>query len=119
MLEDNFTIGFDGIGRKLSDIIAKIDKKEEAIEDVARDFVGDIRRLPKPKRRISAPGYTHLIDSVSYRKKNGLIEVGWGKYYGPMVEHGSIHSNAKPHLAPTWQQNKEKYIEKLKSKFGL
>lgn len=119
MLKDDFTVGFDGIGRKLSDLIAKIEKKEDAIELVAKDFVDDIRRLPKPRRRISAPEYTHLIDSVSYRKKNGLIQIGWGKYYGPMVEHGSIHANAQPHLTPTWQQNKDKYIEKLKSKFGL
>ena len=119
MSRDNFTVGFDGIGRKLSDIIAKIEKKEEAIENVVAIFVVDIRRLPKPRSKRNFPGYTHLIDSVGYRKKGNVFQIGWGKYYGHMVESGTFRSNATPHMKPTWAQNKEKYINSLKVKFGV
>jgi HK97 gp10 family phage protein len=118
-LRDNFTVGFEGIGKQLSDLISKIDNKEDAIESVANDFASDIRRMPRPRSKCRSRGYTHLIDTVSYRKKGDVFQVGWGKYYGHMVESGTFRMNGSPHMRPTWQQNREKYIDSLKRKFGL
>lgn len=120
MSNDNFTKGFDGIGRKLSDLIAKIDDKATAIEIVATEFVTDIKKQPKPRSKINVPGYTHLIDTVSYRReKTGAVAVGWGKYYGRMVEDGTVRMRGTPHMKTVWERNKLKYVNGLKSKFGL
>ena len=63
--------------------------------------------------KIRKANYTHLIDSFSLRKKSNEVEVGWGKYYGPMLEHGTVKMNAQPHLNPVWDRNKEKYYKKM------
>lgn len=41
------------------------------------------------------------------------IDVGWGKYYGPMLEHGTKKMSAKAHLKPLFEQNKERYYKKM------
>lgn len=70
--------------------------------------------MPKPYSKIKASSYAHLIDTFSYNKtQTKEIEVGWGKYYGRMVEEGTIKTNASPHLYPTFQKNKEKYYKKM------
>ena len=52
------------------------------------------------------------------REKSG-IEVGWGKYYGPMLEHGTRKMAAREHLKPLFERNKEKYYRKMtESIFG-
>ena len=41
------------------------------------------------------------------------IKVGWGKYYGPMLEHGTRKMAVRAHLKPLFEQNKEKYYKKM------
>ena len=85
----------------------------------AKEFVSDLLKLPKPKSRIRKAGYTHLIDTFAYREKKKEVEVGWGKYYGPMVEHGTTKMNEQPHVYPLWDKNKEKYYKTMLAKAGL
>lgn len=61
----------------------------------------------------SLSGYTHLVDSFSYKRDKTGIDVGWGKYYGPMLEHGTKKMSAKAHLKPLFEQNKERYYKKM------
>lgn len=70
----------------------------------------DVRRLPKPRRR--GAGYTHMLDSVqaSPSGKDAVL-VSWGQYYGKFVEYGTQKMGAQPHLAPTWEQNKDRYYK--------
>ena len=58
-----------------------------------------------------------MIDTFNYRKTKKDIEVGWGKYYGRMVEDGTKKSKAKPHMYPTLKKNKEKYYKKMLNVF--
>ena len=37
------------------------------------------------------------------------VEVGWGKYYGPMVEAGTRKMNAQPHLRGLFKKDSNKY----------
>lgn len=99
----------------LEAIFQKWTKKSalDAIEEGAKEFVNDLLRLPKPRRKVTAPGYTHLVDSFSYKRDKTGIDVGWGKYYGPMLEHGTQKMSAKAHLKPLFEQKKEKYYKKM------
>ena len=76
-------------------------------------LVQDLLKLPKPRSAIHAAGYTHMVSTFSDRIKYGEVEVGWGKYYGPMVEHGTVNMGAQPHLQPTFNRNAEKYYRKM------
>lgn len=89
------------------------------IEAGAKEFVNDALKLPKPMSKIKKAGYTHLIRSFTYRKKEKEIEAGWGKYYGPMVEHGTVNMNANPHVYPLWDKNREKYYKTMLTKLGI
>ena len=41
-----------------------------------KEFVADVRALPRPRSQIRAPGYTHLLDTVTYqRTKNEVLTV--------------------------------------------
>ena len=73
----------------------------------------DVRKLPKPRSKMTGSGYTHLLDTVTTRRTKGEIEVGWGKYYGPMVENGTVRADAVPHVMPTFQKNKQKYYQAI------
>ena len=72
----------------------------------------DVHRLPKPRRR--GAGYTHMLDSVqaSPAGKDAVL-VTWGQYYGKFVEKGTKKMGAQPHLAPTWEQNKDRYYKMM------
>ena len=113
---------YDGF-KDLADIVEKyIDNAENFIEVLelgASEFVNDLLKLPKPMSKIRKAGYTHLINSFSYKKKENEIEVGWGKYYGPMVEHGTQKMDEKPHVYPLWNRNKGKYYKTMLTKLGL
>ena len=111
--------GIDELTKDLEEYLKGVDNVQEVLEVGAKEFTNDLLKLPKPKSRIRKSGYTHLIDSFSFRKaKNNEIEVGWGKYYGRMVEKGTMKMNAQPHLNPTWEQNKEKYYTLMLRKLG-
>ena len=105
----NELYGYEGF-QDLADIIERYAKNADNITEVlevgAKEFVNDLLKLPKPISKIRKTGYTHLINSFSYRKKKNEIEVGWGKYYGPMVEHGTVKMDENPHVYPLWDKKK-------------
>lgn len=88
----------------------------DALELEAKVIVQELRKLPRPRSKIRKAGYTHLIDTMCYRRKKREIEVGWGKYYGPMIENGTVKMHGTPHLRPYLKTNEEKIIEKVVSK---
>ena len=91
----------------------------DAEEAGAKEFVSDLLKLPKPRSEVRKAGYTHLVNTFAMERANGEIKVGWGKYYGPMVEHGTKKMTAKAHLKPLFERNKEKYYRKMTEKiFG-
>lgn len=114
--------GYDGF-QDLANIIEHYAKGAEnamiGIEEGAKQFVNDLLKLPKPISKIRKASYTHLINSFAYRDKKTEIETGWGKYYGPMVEHGTVKMDANPHVYPLWDRNKEKYYKTMLTKLGI
>ena len=97
----------------LSEYAKKADNFMDALEIGATELVNDVRKLPKPRSDVRKSGYTHLLDSVTKNKTTKEIEVGWGKYYGTMVEKGTKRMRGTPHFAPTFEKNKEKYYKKM------
>jgi len=113
-MSNDFYEGFDELGKELELYLKNVENVQDILEVGAKEFVNDLLKLPKPKSKIRKSGYTHLVDSFSYRKaKNNEIEVGWGEYYGLMVEKGTTKMRAQPHLKTTWERNKNKYYEKM------
>lgn len=98
-------------------MIKKVENPFEILEIGAKGFTNDLLKLPKPYSKIIATGYTHLVDSFAYKKTKNDVEVGWGKYYGPMVEDGTKKMNEQPHLQPTFERNKNKYYQKMLQSF--
>lgn len=113
---------FDAGFEELEDILSEFAKSADNVVDIlkvgAAELVNDVRRLPRPRSSLNAGGYTHLLDTVSYKRVNDEIEVGWGKYYGPMVERGTVKMRARAHLSPTYEINKEKYYKKMVERIG-
>lgn len=110
--------GVNDLVSELSELMDKASKKQEILEVGAKEFVKDLLKLPKPISKIRKSGYTHLIDVFCYKKvDNGEIEAGWGKYYGRMVEDGTVKTRAYPHLKPTFNNNKGKYYSKMIKEF--
>lgn len=87
----------------------------KVLEIGAKEFVSDVRALPKPRSTVRAPGYTHLLDTVTYQKSKNEVVTGWGKYYGPMVENGTIRADGTPHMRTTWERNRENYYKKMQN----
>ena len=108
--------GLDDLEQQLSDFLKGIERPLEILKVGAKLLVEDVRKLPKPRSSMQGAGYTHLLDTVTYEVANDEIEVGWGKYYGPMVEKGTKRMSGTPHLQPTFQANKEKYYKKMMDK---
>ena len=111
--------GFQDLADIIEGYIKNVDNPVDILLTGAKEFVSDLLKLPKPKSRIRKAGYTHLIDTFAYREKKKEVEVGWGKYYGPMVEHGTTKMNEQPHVYPLWDKNKEKYYKSMLTKLGL
>ena len=105
---------FNDLCNELEEIITNVEKPNEILMVGAKEFVNDLLKLPKPISKIKKSGYTHLIDTFycDYGKQND-VEVGWGKYYGRMVENGTKGKKSNPHLKPTFERNKEKYYQKM------
>lgn len=114
---NSFYQGISDLEDLLNDYIDKSEKPLEIIEIGAKEFVNDLKKLTKPYSKIRKSGYTHLVDTFSYRIKNKKVEVGWGKYYGLMVEDGTRKTKAQPHMYPTFNKNKEKYYKKMLNAF--
>lgn len=120
--------GFEELIGDLKDYISKAEKPLEILETGVKEYVNDLKKLTKPYSKIRCSSYTHLVDTFNYRKTNKDIEVGWGKYYGRMVEDGTMSNGikgkgrhnatkAQPHMYPTFQKNKEKYYKKMLNAF--
>lgn len=115
-MSNDFYEGFKDLSNELDNYIQSVENIDNNLEEGAKAFVTDARKLPKPISKIKKSGYTHLIDTITYRKIKNEIEVGWGKYYGPMVENGTAKMTARPHLNPLWEKNEEKYYEIITNK---
>ena len=116
-----YTDGFDGFQELLKEFEKKTDVKNvlKVLESGAKEFIEDVRALPRPRSRMMAPGYTHLLDGVTYQTSKGEVLAGWSKYYGPMVENGTIKMDAQEHMRPTFKKNKERYYGNMQKKiFG-
>lgn len=59
------------------------EKALSAIETGAKMLADDVRKLPKPRSKMTGSGYTHLLDTVTTRRTKGEIEVGWGEILWP------------------------------------
>ena len=116
----NGEITFDDSGMQefenlLKEYAAKVNPESalDAVEAGAREFVNDLLKLPKPQSVINKPGYTHIVKTFALERAKGEVKVGWGKYYGPMLERGTKKMAALAHLKPLFEQNKEKYYRKM------
>lgn len=123
MSEEFYEDGFNAFSKLLGEYSRKMDEDKivEALEYGAEEFIKDLKALPKPRSQISAPGYTHILDTMTSAKsrRKGQIEVGWGKIYGPSLEHGYGSRKAQPHLRPTFKKNSKKYYSLMSKRlFG-
>ena len=116
-----YTEGFDAF----SDLLEEYEKKTtmenviKVLEIGAKEFVADVRALPRPRSQIRAPGYTHLLDTVTYQRTKNEVVTGWSKYYGPMVDKGTRKMKGVAHMGPTFERNKERYYGAMQKKlFG-
>lgn len=122
MADDSlYTEGFDAF----SDLLEEYEKKTtmenviKVLEIGAKEFVADVRALPRPRSQIRAPGYTHLLDTVTYQRTKNEVVTGWSKYYGPMVDKGTRKMKGVAHMRPTFERNKERYYGAMQKKlFG-
>jgi len=117
-----YTDGFDSLEKLLEEYGKKTSQENvlNTLEKGAAALVKDVMALPKPRSQIHKAGYTHLLDTMSCRRNRGEIEVGWGKYYGPMVERGTRRTpKGSPHVRPTFERNKDVYNNlMIKELFG-
>ena len=113
--------GFKELQEELSSYLKKVENPDPILEKGAKEYVKDLLKLPKPKSKFNSSGYTHLVETFSYQKskyKKHEIEVGWGKYYGRMVEKGTKLMRKQPHLEPTFYSNQEKYYQIMINDFS-
>lgn len=101
----------------LNRLIIKAEKPIEILEIGAKLYTKDLLKLSNPHSRIRKSGYTHLVDSFCYEIEKDEIKVGWGKYYGRMVEEGTVLIKPQPHLKPTYEKNKNKYYTEMINEF--
>lgn len=116
-----YSDGFDEFSKLLEEYSKKTSESNvlDVLEYGAKEFVKDVKALPKPRSLISKGGYTHLIDTVTTRRAEKEVETGWGKYYGIMVEKGTRKMNAQPHMKITYERNADKYHKLMNKKlFG-
>ena len=122
-VEDWDLKGFDDLMNQLSDYAKKADAKnlDKVLKTGAEAIVKDLKKLPMPISKIRRPGYTHLIDSFLYARSGRYrlqYEIGWGKFYGRMVEDGTERSKAQPHMGPAYERNKERYWQLMIEQFN-
>lgn len=113
-MADDFK-AFDDLTDLLKECAKAADEEHvmQVLETGAEEFVKILLKLPKPISKINSPGYTHLVKTFAHRRNKEQVEVGWGKYYGPIVEKGSARMVAKPHVAPAWERNKNQIFKKM------
>ena len=114
MKEVEFTTsGLKEFQEMMNDFLKKASDENvtRVLKKGADAFTKDLLKLPKPRSRIHAAGYTHMVNSFANRINGKEVEVGWGKYYGPMVEHGTRKMKSQPHLKSTFKSNSQKYYK--------
>ena len=113
-MANDFT-GFDDFSEMLEKYMenTSMDNVLNVLENGAETLVQDVRALPRPRSQRGGGGWTHLLDTVTQKKNGEEVEVGWGKYYGVFLEKGTRKMSAQPHLATTFERNKEKYYDKM------
>lgn len=123
--------GFDELSKMLQSYSNNIDNLKKEQEKVVKAFVADLLKLPAPKSTKSRG--THLVDTFAYKYEKDEFVVGWGKYYGPIVERGHKIANgsdgkkrtysgfvaAQPHFKKTWEANEKKYYDLLVKNLDL
>jgi HK97 gp10 family phage protein len=122
-LNTNFE-GFEELQQLLIEEARKVDKEnlKQALLAGAAELASDANKLPKPISRINSPGYTHLLSSISARMMQGGAtgaEVGWGKFYGRMVEKGTSKMAPRAHLIPLFERNAKNYYQTIVDKINL
>lgn len=111
---------FDDLLNELGRYIDIVENPIEILEVGALTMVDDVQKLPKPMSDIRKAGYTHLLETVVTRvstRHKDEVEVGWGKWYGRIVELGSDKMRAQSHMIPTFEKNKDKYYKEMIQKF--
>ena len=108
--------GFDAFQELLKKYEVSEEEVLKAMEQGAKEMCMDLRKLPRPRSNIRKSGYTHLIETFTYKKNKKDIEVGWGKYYGPMVENGTVRASASPHVKPYFKANQNKIYNSIINK---
>lgn len=122
-LNTNFE-GFEELQQLLIEEARKVDKEnlKQALLAGASELASDANKLPKPISRINSPGYTHLLASISARMMQGGAtgaKVGWGKFYGRMVEKGTSKMSPRAHLIPLFERNAKNYYQTIVDKINL
>lgn len=116
---------YDEFEKMISDYAEKATDQQvtEVLKIGAEEFRDDLLKLSSPRSGINKGSYTHLLDTFAIKQEGTGWLVGWGKYYGPIIENGwggagrghkSSHS-AIPHFRPTFRKNKEKYYKDMVS----
>ena len=108
--------GFDELIKLLQQYEISENEVLDAMETGVKEIVRDLRKLPRPRSQITKASHTHLLDSITYERKQKEIVAGWGQYYGPMVENGTVKMKGTPHVKPTFRTNQKKYFETVKNK---
>ena len=111
--------GFAALSEQLEYYMQGAENSTEILMEGAEAFLNDFGKLSKPMSAIRRSGYTHLINSGAIEKKDKEVVVGWGKYYGRMVELGTEKMNARPHMYLLWERNKEKYYKLMLTRLGM
>ena len=112
MNEDDFySAGMNEFQKIIQEYQEKFEQSriEAAMMDGAEQLARDVRALPKPRSQIRSLDTPSTGHRFGQKRKNGEVEVGWGKYYGPMVEAGTLKMNAQPHLRGLFKKDSNKY----------
>ena len=121
-LDGNVRDGFQGFETLLQVTTRYIKAAENPLPAMvvgAKLFVNDLGKLTRPMSEIAKPGYTHLVDTFDYEIRKKEVVVGWGKYYGRMVEWGTSKMAAREHLRPVFKNNNEKYYKEMLNTLGI
>lgn len=111
--------GLEDLEKELEEMAGNMDDSKvlDAMEQGADQLVNDIRALPRPRSMLGG-GHTHMLDSVGSQRGKDVVDVGWGKYYGKMVENGHKSRKgrwvaAQPHMSTTFEKNKDRYYKTM------
>lgn len=107
---------FTDLEKIFAELMEAADNVPEVLQAGANAFLTDLKKLPSPRSNINKAGYSHLIDTFASRREGEDILIGWGKYYGPILEAGSKKMRAHPHFKPLWRRNADRYYKLMTDK---